>query len=149
MAVTAPSVRERLESPRDLIDAELFGKLVAHVRKEKPAAPADHAERVVEQALVFLVAAPTAPWLSPTKAVDAGWHAFILHTADYAEFCARVLGTFIHHNPVCTDDIRSGAALQRTLEALQKTGYRVDPDLWTVSDPADCNQCHATCYNSP
>ena len=31
--------------------------------------------------------------------MDKGWHAFILHTADYAEFCDRVARRFIHHLP--------------------------------------------------
>ena len=35
----------------------------------------------------------------PSKSADIGWHVFILHTADYAEFCNKLAGRFIHHNP--------------------------------------------------
>jgi hypothetical protein len=31
--------------------------------------------------------------------VDWMWHAFVLFTRDYAEFCHRHFGTFIHHVP--------------------------------------------------
>ena len=31
--------------------------------------------------------------------MDAVWHAFILYTADYAEFRHRVAGRFIRHRP--------------------------------------------------
>src|SRR6185369_17776993 len=35
----------------------------------------------------------------PSKAVDAYWHAFILDTNSYAEWCERTLGRFLHHVP--------------------------------------------------
>jgi len=35
----------------------------------------------------------------PSKAVDAYWHALILDTKRYAEWCERTLGRFLHHVP--------------------------------------------------
>ena len=35
----------------------------------------------------------------PSKAVDAYWHALILDTKSYAEWCERTLGRFLHHLP--------------------------------------------------
>ena len=35
----------------------------------------------------------------PTKAIDEGWHNFILFTQDYEKFCKSVLGKFVHHQP--------------------------------------------------
>jgi hypothetical protein len=35
----------------------------------------------------------------PSKAVDAYWHALILDTKRYAEWCERTLGRFLHHMP--------------------------------------------------
>jgi hypothetical protein len=35
----------------------------------------------------------------PSKAVDDAWHAFILSTRAYREFCARAFGRFLHHTP--------------------------------------------------
>ena len=36
---------------------------------------------------------------SPSKTVDTAWHEFILFTHDYAEFCHRYFGCFVHHVP--------------------------------------------------
>src|SRR5574338_414371 len=35
--------------------------------------------------------------LTPVKDVDVVWHAHILSTAHYAQFCAEYLGHFLHH----------------------------------------------------
>ena len=32
--------------------------------------------------------------------IDDMWHIFILHTRDYAGFCERYFGRFIHHDPL-------------------------------------------------
>lgn len=36
----------------------------------------------------------------PMAALDEMWHCFVLYTQDYAEFCSRFFGHFIHHGPV-------------------------------------------------
>ncbi|MBA2674856.1 hypothetical protein [Ramlibacter sp.] len=35
----------------------------------------------------------------PSRAVDAMWHEFILHTQAYRDWCALALGRFLHHTP--------------------------------------------------
>ncbi|MEM7078744.1 MAG: hypothetical protein AAF513_08960 [Pseudomonadota bacterium] len=35
----------------------------------------------------------------PSQAVDVAWHAFILNTGAYAQFCDQALGRFLHHIP--------------------------------------------------
>ena len=35
----------------------------------------------------------------PSRAVDALWHEFILHTRAYSEWCDITLGRFLHHTP--------------------------------------------------
>ncbi len=35
----------------------------------------------------------------PSKAVDAMWHEFILHTQAYSDWCHHALGHFLHHTP--------------------------------------------------
>lgn len=142
--------------PAEMVDSGLFDRLAGRIAEDEGVDRA-YAERVMRQALIFLKACATSrdAQLSPTKKVDVGWHTFILHTAEYAEFCDKVAGEFIHHNPICNEDIRSGTALARTVEALKATGYPIDMQLWAVADTADCDneskchQCHATCHGSP
>lgn len=88
--------------------------------------------------------------LAPSQAVDIGWHAFILHTVDYAAFCEQVAGRFVHHVPTDEADEMSGEARairERTLAAIAAAGYTVDEELWP--DLANCSQCHAGCTDSP
>lgn len=35
----------------------------------------------------------------PSQAVDVAWHEFILCTKDYADFCQKAFGKFLHHTP--------------------------------------------------
>lgn len=65
----------------------------------------DHADRIMDQALVFLgTCATTDEPLSPSETVDISWHTFILHTHDYAAFGERMAGRFIHHVPTGDED---------------------------------------------
>jgi hypothetical protein len=41
----------------------------------------------------------------PSRAVDAAWHEFILHTREYTAFCKRAFGHYLHHLP--NDDASS------------------------------------------
>jgi hypothetical protein len=134
--------------PRELISTDLFDELTERVMKDE-GHDRDMAERVVTQTLVFLAACAQNPGakLAPSNAVDPGWHAFILHTKAYAEFCDRVAGRFIHHLPIMNDDIRSGNALARTVEALHRTGYPVDGELWPEA-PTCMNTCNHPCHDS-
>ncbi len=51
----------------------------------------------------------------PSRVVDAYWHAFILDTRGYAEWCDRTLGRFLHHVPAerLGSDARTNDGLRR------------------------------------
>lgn len=99
--------------------------------------------------------------LSPSHLVDIGWHAFILHTREYAAFCQRVAERFIHHAPTDGGPHDIGdphAVLHDTINAIKSSGFAVDPELWgpcaspgSSSDKGGgkCHQCYAGCYDSP
>ena len=36
---------------------------------------------------------------SPPKNIDEAWHIFLLFTKEYAKFCEKYFGHFLHHNP--------------------------------------------------
>jgi len=105
------------------------------------------------QALAFLAACAANPGagLAPSPEVDKGWHAFILHTADYAEFCDRVVGRFIHHLPYDPCQEENGAGVPATVAAMRALGLTVDVALWGDAGEctSDCHQCHAGCHDSP
>jgi hypothetical protein len=132
---------------RVLIPDGLFGRLAARIAAERPDIDQAMAGRIMDQALAFLAAAGThgGERLSPTTQVDIGWHTFILYTREYAEFCDRVAGRFIHHAP--HDDtpdrtVEDAGCVARTLAAIETAGYTTDPGLWTVT--AKCSDCSAS-----
>ncbi len=44
---------------------------------------------------------------SEMREIDTMWHTFLLFTKDYAAFCQRYFGKFIHHQPVQKESITS------------------------------------------
>lgn len=136
---------------RSLIPDELFVRLVDRITHDEWL-DRSLAERIMDQALAFLGACATnnGEPLGPSRKVDVGWHTFVLYTRDYAEFCDRVAGRFLHHVPTDSDKISADEAeviRSRTIAAIERAGYVVDPDLWPSA--ADCHQCHAGCTDSP
>ncbi|MGI5288358.1 glycine-rich domain-containing protein [Nonomuraea polychroma] len=137
--------------PRNLINPNLFDQLATRISDEHQM-PIEHAERVMEQALGFLYTCALNPdaALSPSPQVDIAWHAFILHTRPYAEFCETVAGRFLHHVPDDGDDGDSAEAAQRiglTLDAMRAADLPVDAELWLTN--GKCSQCYAGCASDP
>ena len=153
---------------RSLVDPELFARLSARIVTDHDM-DRSTAERIMDQALAFLgaCAVSTKP-LSPSATVDIGWHAFILYTRDYREFCDRVAGRFIDHIPTdhngrecqmcnkCQDDsppggdgkARLGAlSASRTALAVAEAGFIVYEMLW--ANIRQCSQCKDGCHDDP
>jgi uncharacterized membrane protein YgcG len=86
------------------------------------------AERWLDEALKFLDACErsTRP-LAPPEAVDHAWHAFILHTYDYAVYCRDRFRRFIHHRPMEGAD---PAAYARAYYAVEDRFGPPDPSVW-------------------
>src|SRR5262245_16072667 len=55
----------------------------------------------------------------PSKAVDALWHEFILHTRTYHAFCKEAFGAYFHHVPAAQmrPGVSSDTAMRRTWRA--------------------------------
>jgi hypothetical protein len=127
---------------RSLLSEDLFERLVWRIAAKEKVDQA-LAERIMDQGLAFLGACASdhAEPLVPSELVDIGWHTFILYTQDYADFCDRVAGRFIHHTP--HDDTSDQGARQadssaRILAAIEAAGYITDPDLW-AGTTQDCS----------
>ncbi|WP_079141384.1 hypothetical protein [Streptomyces sp. LUP47B] len=138
--------------PTTIVDPEVTNRLVRRVTTDHPEITDETARRIVGQAAAFIATSGRQPGhsLVPSELVDYGWHAFILHTGDYAAFCQKTVGRFVHHVPTDEDEQMPGgaaAARERTVSAIQAAGYTVDAELWQST--ADCNQCHAGCHDSP
>lgn len=125
---TAPVVAEA----RDLITPEEFAGVASTVQRNNPGMELHRAEEITAEALKFVAACAASPTsgLKPSRTVDEGWHALILHTVVYARLCKKV-GLFIHHVPEAPDVTRHDPdALTRTMNAITAAGYDVDVTLW-------------------
>ncbi|MFG1686181.1 glycine-rich domain-containing protein [Nonomuraea sp. NPDC049269] len=139
--------RSTLTDPCDLVDVGLLDRLIERVARDYCTTTA-YAERIMRQTLGFLATCALNPdaGLSPSEEVDKGWHAFLLHTREYAAFCEQVAGRFIHHRP----DDPAGEALRpaaervgATVQAMRAAGLPVDVELW-IPD-GRCGQCYSGC----
>jgi hypothetical protein len=144
VAVEDLGVNLRLANKR-LVDDQLWKRLVNRIVNEKQL-DRQLSERIMDQALGFLQLCAIEPdgVYSPSPLVDIGWHTFILYTREYAEFCNRLAGFFIHHAP--TGDESEGSSRGHGLEtvsAMRARGISLDSDLWATG--AECS--HKKCYS--
>lgn len=79
---------------RDLVGAELWDQLVARLVSK-----VDIPEAALTEAVTFLRGCAHSGPLTPSPSADIAWHELILHTREYAAFCQRIAGRFIHHQP--------------------------------------------------
>lgn len=119
-------------NPRALLSDAEFNGVMHTVLDNNPGMAMDLAGRIVVNALAFLAtAARTEQGLVPSRVVDEGWHALVLHTALYQSLCYRLGVSFIHHVPERPDPgNRSHSSVERTVAAIEAAGYTVDADLW-------------------
>lgn len=111
-----PQVRSLLEA-HEAISAYKFPSLTARL-VNKFSLSATQAQNVFEDLKQFLVlCAGTSRSISPPYHLDLCWHEFILYTEEYAAFCERFFGKFIHHRP--HNDPRNIMRLDRGGEARQ------------------------------
>lgn len=118
-------------SARALLAPREFEGVRATVLGNNPGMTEDMATRITEEGIKFVAAAakfPTAP-LAPSRVVDEGWHALILHTRLYAALCNR-FGLFIHHSPGYDPTFYDPEILARTQARIEDAGFEVDTELW-------------------
>ncbi|MEV8418172.1 hypothetical protein AB0P45_31920 [Streptomyces niveus] len=92
MSITAQAPVTR--DVRDLLTAEELASVTATVQVNNPGMDPDLAKRIVLEAVKFEAACAASPALRlvPSRVVDEGWHALILHTRIKAHLAARLTG---------------------------------------------------------
>lgn len=77
---------------------------------------------------LYLCATAAVGYVPPPK-VDAGWHEFILFTADYEAFCFDFFGHFVHHEPRRLGDTSTdGPTLHDTVAAAEALFGSLSPN---------------------
>jgi hypothetical protein len=139
---------EVLTAGRSLLRPDIFDFLARQIVSNEEVEQ-DYAEDILDQSLAFIKACADNPGaqLRPSRAVDVAWHTFILNTAEYAIFCQRIAGRFIHHLPEeFTPPASPGVMLSPTVAAMRAAGFAVKDELWAQAS-GKCSQCHQGCTN--
>ncbi|MGI5261128.1 glycine-rich domain-containing protein [Streptomyces angustmyceticus] len=134
----------------DLISPAAYLSVVGTVQDANPGMDGGLAQRIADEGLKFVVACASTPGaaLAPSRVVDEGWHALILHTKVYEELCAS-LGDFVHHYPGYDPDNYDPLILVRTQDAIRVAGYDVDEELWGAPTGEQRVAVAAKCQHSP
>lgn len=135
-----------------LVSAVLWDRLVGRTMldlefqqrfgREAVAAQRRWAERILNQTIAFLylLAGDRGGNHSPSPLVDIGWHVFLMYTREYAEFCNRVLGRFIHHSPNDVPGVAYATnSVELTVKAMCELHLQVDAEVW-VEDARWCGE---------
>lgn len=136
-----------------LLTGDEFEAVAATVLDNNPGMTDDLAQRITSEALKFVAtcAANRYAAIAPSRVVDEGWHALVLHTALYQRLCEG-LGGFVHHFPERPDPGRyDSAVLDLTVRLMAETGFDPDLSLWLeptdgrIVVAANCQHCPAPC----
>ncbi|MFF2194533.1 hypothetical protein [Streptomyces sp. NPDC058157] len=135
---------------RELLSDAQFNEVLLTVLDNNPGMEPDTGVRILIEALKFVAAAAQFPSvrIAPTREVDEGWHALILHTHLYASLTTR-LGRMVHHFPERPDPSRHDPdVLTRTVALIEQAGYTPDRELW-MGPGKPLATVAATCSHTP
>ncbi|WP_234367390.1 MULTISPECIES: glycine-rich domain-containing protein [Streptomyces] len=135
---------------RILITDDQFASCRSTVMDANPDMAKEMAGRIVEEGLKFVAACAANPGagLAPSRIVDDGWHALVLHTAMYADLCERLGGRFVHHAPGYDPANWTPSILDRAREAIAELGWETDPGLWVAPSDETLVSVAAKCQHS-
>ncbi|MCT2590241.1 hypothetical protein LHJ74_10005 [Streptomyces sp. N2-109] len=115
----------------ELLSPDQMSRVLVTIRDNNPGMTEPVARRIIGEAAKFVAAgAQFDTPMAPSRVVDEGWHALILHTALYRDLCQRH-GRFVDHHPGYDPTHYDPAILDRTRDAIVRAGYEVDTGLWT------------------
>ncbi|TXJ73308.1 hypothetical protein E2C11_29595 [Streptomyces lavendulae] len=136
---------------RMLITDSEFASCRSTVMDANPNMSEELAGRIVDEALKFVTACAKNPdtGLAPSRIVDEGWHALMLHTAMYADLCNRLGGQFVHHYPGYDPTNYDPPILDRTREKIGALGWEADPELWGPPADETLVSVAAKCQHAP
>jgi hypothetical protein len=122
------------------LDDGVTRSVLAKVAKD-PDAPAGAEGRLLTEALRFVVLSGELrergddTRLVPSVRVDSAWHALILHTRAYADFCDRECCGFVHHEPSPPGaPVELGGVVDylRTRVLMEERWGELDEELWPL-----------------
>lgn len=124
---------------RSLIDEQLWQRLTMRIASEHDMST-EQAESCLDAALGYLKLCADHPSqrFAPSRQADIGWHTFMLYTRSYQEFCRRIAGRFLHHEPndMPGRPMQAGSSAV-TVAFMLEHNIAFNPEAWPSAD-ADC-----------
>ncbi|MBX4187417.1 MAG: hypothetical protein KW802_04190 [Candidatus Doudnabacteria bacterium] len=137
----SPLQRGRLE----LIDNEDFGPVTRKTREELEKQAVSLSVEEADAGILALKQYYAVALLDPlnehavSDVIDPYWHAHILHTRQYTEFCEKVLGQYMHHDPLDHADTAKVAYVARlyryTVSVYGQMFNHVDERFYPSNQP--------------
>lgn len=93
--------------------------------------------------------------IAPPPKIDSAWHTFIIFTEDYASFCTKYFGYFLHHRPRAPDDPSDGGVIMhRTIGAIEAhlRGFQSLSGNWSfphLKEDGSCSSDSVSCAPTP
>lgn len=117
--------------PQTLLGTDTFDSVVRTILDNNPGMAGDMAARIADQGVLFVVASAQNPdaYTAPSRVVDEGWHALLMHSQAYERLCER-FGAFVHHFPGYDPTNYDPEILDRTRALMEAAGGTIDEDLW-------------------
>lgn len=136
------------ENALGMIEVYDFGKVRTRVLKDGAVSVEEVDDAIAEfRRFLALICLGNSGLAMMSGAVDEIWHAFILHTRDYAEFCQQVRGRFIHHQPASEGSPVPDSSKNAFIDAYRAT-FGAIPMIWGKAADCDYAKCDfAGCAN--
>lgn len=116
--------------------------VVERVARDLELSPLE-AEALFQETKRFLyLAAASETRLAPPPAIDDCWHLFLIFTEDYADFCSRYFGRFLHHRPRRPEDPKGdGQPVSMTLSMAKQEFGTLGSPYWNLgpNEASDCS----------
>jgi hypothetical protein len=81
--------------------------------------------------------------LAPPPEIDTAWHEFLMFTSQYADFCYKYFGRFIHHVPQnrAQKTLKRGFRRAARATELARAEFGQLSSNWDIVELSDCEQC--------
>lgn len=122
-------------SSKEDVTAYQFPALVDRLQKKLSLSKND-AEHLFKDMLMFLFLTGTNKSnikYSPSDIIDEAWHMFLIFTREYAEFCQKYFGYFIHHRPFTNENEKVSPKNVKVLLARAKNEFGLLSKNWKYS----------------
>lgn len=138
-----------LLDPRTLV-GDQFASIRGTILDNNPDMDDILAGRIAAEGIKFVATCAQNPGtgMAPSRIVDEGWHALLMHSALYMELCGR-FGEYVHHYPGYNPTHYDPLILDRTRELIAAAGFEVDEELWRAPTDDLLVSVAANCQHAP